>query len=100
MAVFFHTGMALAQIIGSNLRAHWAWPLVQRACCARQEAAVGGNSLGTTRSDTMAPRQPFIMQRMDRSRSSVSVSPVQPPPFSIAARLQTPAVPLKEIGSP
>ena len=69
---------------GSSLRATWAWPLVQRACCARQAAAVCGNSPGTTRSDSIAARQPCIMQRMERSRSSVSVSPVQPPPSSIA----------------
>ena len=42
--------MALDQISGSSLRAHWAWPLVQRACCARHAAAVCGNSPGTTRS--------------------------------------------------
>ena len=47
------------------------------------------------RSGSIAARQPCIMQRMERSRSSVSVSPVQPPPSSIAARDHTPAVPLK-----
>ena len=74
-----------------------AWPLVQRACCARQAAAVCGNSPGTIRSGIIAARQPCIMQRMERSRSSVSVSPVQPPPCSMAVRFHTPAVPLKEM---
>ena len=37
---------------------------------------------------------------MLRSRSSVRVSPVQPPQASIAALFQTPAVPLNEMGRP
>ncbi len=92
--------MRLAQTCGSNLRATCAWPLVQRACCARQAAAVCGNSPGTISSGSMAARQSRIVQRMERSRSSVSVSPVQPPPSSIAVRDHTPAVPLNEMGKP
>ena len=79
----------------SSLRATWAPPFIHRNCWVRIAAMSAGTSLGTATSSAYRSSHPASRARIARSRSSVSVSPSQPPASSMQRRRHTPAVPLK-----